>query len=349
MSTDIVLFGASNLGKAAYTLLKNNYNIVCFCDNDSEKWGKSVEGIEVIPPSRLRGMDNVDIVIASTYYEEISKQLNSIGINNFKVFKFLLQDCLIKGPKAKIKELREYNIRFLDLGAFLSSIHTDIKIEDMTFLAGGSGLLDYIFLKAVMIKLGLKTYLEIGTWMGESIAAVSEVADKCYSISMPDDDKEIADYFKDILNKSNFSRYFSRGRENIVHFCGDSKAFDFSSIKDKVDLVFIDGDHSYEGVRKDTENIFNFIDKESSIVVWHDFKDIRNKYIEPTVRAIFDVLPESLHKDIFAVDANYCGVYIPERYKAFFKSADNPDILYSYEVAAKVKLNELSTKERMDK
>jgi hypothetical protein len=263
----------------------------------------------------------VDIVISSIYYEEIAKQLNSMGINNFKVFNFLLQDCPTKGTEAK--ESREYNIRFLDLGAFLSSIHSDIRIEDMTFLAGGSGLLDYIFLKAVMIKLGLKTYLEIGTWMGESIVAVSEVAEKCYSISLPDDDKKVVDYFKDILNKSNFSRYFY----------GDSKTFDFSIIKDKVDLVFIDGDHSYEGVRKDTENIFNFVDIENTIVVWHDFKDIRNKFIEPTVQAIFDALPANLHNKIYAADANYCGVYIPDRYLGFFDTEEKQNIIYSYNIS----------------
>ena len=60
----------------------------------------------------------------------------------------------------------------MDLGAF-SSIHSDIRIEDMTFLAGGSTV-DYIFLKAVMIA-WFKTYLEIGTWMGESIVAVSRL------------------------------------------------------------------------------------------------------------------------------------------------------------------------------
>lgn len=335
MNTDIVLFGASNLGKATFILLKNSYNIVWFCDNDPEKWGKSIEGIKIIPPSKLRDIDNVDIVISSIYYEEIAKQLNSMGINNFKVFNFLLQDCPTKGTEAK--ESREYNIRFLDLGAFLSSIHSDIRIEDMTFLAGGSGLLDYIFLKAVMIKLGLKTYLEIGTWMGESIVAVSEVAEKCYSISLPDDDKKVVDYFKDILNKSNFSRYFSRGRENIVHFYGDSKTFDFSIIKDKVDLVFIDGDHSYEGVRKDTENIFNFVDVENTIVIWHDFKDIRNKYIETTVQAIFDALPANLHSKIYAVDANYCGVYIPDKYLGFFDTEEKQNVIYSYNISIKPK------------
>ena len=324
MNTDIVLFGASNLGKATFILLKNSYNIVWFCDNDPEKWGKSIEGIKIIPPSKLRDIDNVDIVISSIYYEEIAKQLNSMGINNFKVFNFLLQDCPTKGTEAK--ESREYNIRFLDLGAFLSSIHSDIRIEDMTFLAGGSGLLDYIFLKAVMIKLGLKTYLEIGTWMGESIVAVSEVAEKCYSISLPDDDKKVVDYFKDILNKSNFSRYFSRGRENIVHFYGDSKTFDFSIIKDKVDLVFIDGDHSYEGVRKDTENIFNFVDIENTIVVWHDFKDIRNKFIEPTVQAIFDALPANLHSKIYLLMRIIAGCIYPDRYLGFFDTKKSKNI-----------------------
>lgn len=337
MNSNTILFGASNLGKIAYTLLKNNYNIIYFCDNDSDKWGKSIEGIEIIPPSRLKGMNNVDIVIASMYHDDISVQLNSMGIDSFKVFSFLLEDYPIKDSKVKVTKPKEYNVRFLDLGVFLSSAHTGINIEDMTFLAGGSGVLDYAFLKALMLNLGFRTYLEVGTWMGESIAAVSEVADKCYSVSMPDDNKEIVGYFKNILNKSNFSRYFSRERENIVHFYGDSKTFDYKRIKDKVDLVFIDGDHSYEGVKKDTDNIFKFIDKESSIVVWHDFKDIRNNYIGTTVQAIFDALPESMHNNIFAVDANYCGVYIPNRYLSFFDFTEKRNIIYSYDIALKAK------------
>ncbi len=341
MSSNIILFGASDLGKAAHTLLKSKYNIIFFCDNDANKWGENIEGIEIIPPLRLKEFDDVDVVITSTYYDDISTQLNSMGVKKYKIFNYLLQANPVKCIGTKVMESEKRNIRFLDLGGFLNSIHTDIEIRDMTFLAGGSGLLDYVFLKAVMLKLDFRTYLEIGTWMGESIAAVSEIADKCYSISMPDDDKEIVDYFRNVLSKNNFSRYFSRGRENIVHFCGDSKTFDFNNIKDKVDLVFIDGDHSYEGVRKDTENIFSFIDKENSVVVWHDFKDIRNKFIEPTVQAVFDALPESMHHRIYAVDANYCGVYIPDKYIRYFKLSDNPEIMYSYSTLVKTKINRL--------
>ena len=57
---------------------------------------------------------------------------------------------------------------------------------------------------------------------------------------------------------------------NIIHLYGDSKEFDFSSTKDEIDIYFIDGDHSYSGVKADTENIFRNR-KPDSFVVWHDF------------------------------------------------------------------------------
>jgi len=332
---NLILFGASNMGKAAYYLLKSRYNQVLFCDNDPGKWGKSIEGIKVIQPSMLKEMDNVDIVITSSYYKEIVKQLSLMGINDFTVFDYVLKDNSAVSTENKYLQQVSSGIKLLNLGAFLCNEPTGMVIKEMTFLAGGSGLLDYLFLKALMIRLGFKTYLEIGTWMGESIAAVSEVAEKCYSISMPDDDKEIIDYFRNVLGKSNFSRYFSRGRKNIVHYCGDSKTFDYGNIKENVDLVFIDGDHSYEGVRRDTENIFSFIDVDNSIVVWHDFKDIRNKYAEPVVRAVFDALPENMHKSMYAVDANLCGVYIPEKHLRHFDFTVRADVLYSYAVEAK--------------
>ena len=41
--------------------------------------------------------------------------------------------------------------------------------------------------------------------------------------------------------------------DKIKHFYVNSQTFDFETINDEIDLYFIDGDHSYEGVYNDTK------------------------------------------------------------------------------------------------
>ena len=77
--------------------------------------------------------------------------------------------------------------------------------------------------------------------------------------------------------------------EKIIHYYTDSKVFDFSKHADSVDLYFIDGDHSYQGVYSDTKNIFSNR-KEQSIVVWHDFKLGQNEYRAEVIKAVYDAL-----------------------------------------------------------
>lgn len=79
---DIVIFGASTLGIEAYKLLKNNYNIIYYCDNDSQKWGGSLNGIEIISPNDLIKLNNASVVVASMYYKEILPELKKLGISD---------------------------------------------------------------------------------------------------------------------------------------------------------------------------------------------------------------------------------------------------------------------------
>lgn len=330
MKTNVVLFGASRLGQAAYVMLKDQDNIQFFCDNDPNKWGKKVEGTDrtIISPNQLGEIENLKIIITSSYAEEISNQLRTMGFTNFEVFTITIsynsQDDL---------EMNELN-----LGRFLNELNEEIDFGDLTYVTGGSSLLDYVFLKSIMVKFGLETYLEIGTFMGESIAAISDVAKVCYSISLPDQD--LAPFFKEI-HKRNFSRYFSYVKDNIVHFQQDSKLFNFDQLAEQVDLVFIDGDHSYEGILIDTQNIFNFIDPKHTIVVWHDFKDNRKKFRMTTVNAVLDGVPKKYHQRIFAVDNNMCGVYLPEKYMSVFSFESQSDELFSYQTIVFPKRNVL--------
>ena len=47
--------------------------------------------------------------------------------------------------------------------------------------------------------------------------------------------------------------------------------FDFSAYKGKMDFVFIDGDHHYESVLKDSATAFELLKDDHSIIAWHDY------------------------------------------------------------------------------
>lgn len=128
-----------------------------------------------------------------------------------------------------------------------------------------------------------KTIFEIGTYSGFTtlhFACNSPEDCKIYTLDLPPDfelrDKRNYSY-DDLmvveLSKKNIDRRVYKqdpaGRK-ITELFGDSKIFDFSPYYGKMDLVFIDGNHSYQYVQSDTENAFKMLSPEG-VIVWHDF------------------------------------------------------------------------------
>jgi predicted O-methyltransferase YrrM len=56
----------------------------------------------------------------------------------------------------------------------------------------------------------------------------------------------------------------------IERLFGDSATFDFSPYHGNIDVFFIDGAHSYEYVRSDTERALNCV-RPGGVIAWHDF------------------------------------------------------------------------------
>ena len=85
MKKNIVLFGAGNFGEAAYDTLKDNHTIICFCDNKEYLHGKELYGVPILSPKDMMNLldENTDIVISSSYYIEIGRQLEMMGISNY--------------------------------------------------------------------------------------------------------------------------------------------------------------------------------------------------------------------------------------------------------------------------
>lgn len=87
---DICIFGAGAIGRTAAIQYKaEGENILCFIDNDSQKWGKSIYDIPIISFEHyveLKEDHELVVCCTSKYEDEIKKQLYEAGIYNFLKF-----------------------------------------------------------------------------------------------------------------------------------------------------------------------------------------------------------------------------------------------------------------------
>lgn len=56
----------------------------------------------------------------------------------------------------------------------------------------------------------------------------------------------------------------------ITQLYGDSAIFDFSPYAGSIDLIFVDGAHSFEYVMKDTASACRML-TDRGVILWHDY------------------------------------------------------------------------------
>jgi predicted O-methyltransferase YrrM len=188
-------------------------------------------------------------------------------------------------------------------------------VEPYAFLDGGSLPTDLALLKGLARKKKVRTYFEIGTWRGESVANVATLAEECISISLSDDEMRQHGLSQEFIR---VHRFFSSNLKNVTHIRENSRSLDYSRFAGKCDLVFIDADHAYESVRVDTTNAFGLLRNENSIIVWHDY-GISPETVRWSVFAgILDGSPEGARDHLYHVSNTKCAVYLRENVNAKF-------------------------------
>lgn len=75
------------------------------------------------------------------------------------------------------------------------------------------------------------------------------------------------------ITKSESGARFKRSAYagKIQQLLGDSAAFDYGPYWGTMDLVFVDGSHSYDYVKKDTETALKLLKPEGGLILWHDY------------------------------------------------------------------------------
>lgn len=114
---------------------------------------------------------------------------------------------------------------------------------------------------------GFSRICEIGNYKGGSLILISQVADDNALLVSIDINYPIT---RKVINKK-----LLKPRQKIISIKGDSK--NLMTIKKvekalrdkKLDLLFIDGDHSYEGVKKDYE-LYSKLVRKGGYIIFHD-------------------------------------------------------------------------------
>ncbi len=231
--------------------------------------------------------------------------------------KVLLQNpfaVLMEGVKVQEQEyfrkklIKEYNIEQLPTISILDLFpDLDEEIQSYSFLSGTSLISDLVLLKSLAKKISGCAYLEIGSWRGESLVNVADVTEDCTSITLSGDEMKQLNFGEEFIKVHGV---YSNHITSINRIEANSHSFDFNQLDKKFDLIFIDGDHSYEGVLNDTKKVFQLRKNNNSVIVWHDYGFHTENTRYTTLKAILDGVPKDKHKNLFHVSNTMCAVYM---------------------------------------
>ncbi len=198
----------------------------------------------------------------------------------------------------------------IDLLDFVPGLNE--TIEPATLLYGTSMPIDFVLLKSVVKHYqGNCDFFEIGTWRGESMAVVSADCKTVTSLSLGNKDMEALGWGGRFLT---MQRMFSKKLPNATHIEGNSRTFDFSTLNKKFDVIFVDGDHSYEGVKNDTKKVYSLLKDENSVIIWHDYVSSYEHIDFEVFAGILDGSTDEQCSHIYHISNTYCAIYTRKQY-----------------------------------
>ena len=208
-----------------------------------------------------------------------------------------------------------------------------VTLEPMTFLDGGSLPTDIMLLAGLAEGIKECHYFEIGTWRGESVSAVSSRSKSCSTLCLTDSEMRVRGIHENTIESH---MMFSNGLKNVTQLRGDSRKFDFQSLDQKFDLLFIDGDHHYDFILSDIRNVFKHLIHENSVVVWHDYGFHPDEVRFEVMAAILDGVSANNVDKVYHVAHTKCAIFTGKNYPS--RPADFPAIpeeYYSFELTRK--------------
>lgn len=131
---------------------------------------------------------------------------------------------------------------------------------------GHANHVDLLYVSAIARHLQCQNLFEFGTYIGRTTYHLTFAAEGAVVTTLnlpPEVDARVAPFL---------GSYF-RGTDRepfIRQIFADSREFDTTPYRQKMDFIFIDGDHGYELVKNDTAKAFEML-APNGVIVWHDY------------------------------------------------------------------------------
>ena len=123
----------------------------------------------------------------------------------------------------------------------------------------GTSLQEMLLLLMLATQNDTRNIFEFGTFLGQTAYNLSlNIPGRIYTLALPSEQ----------MVRKVWENQPQKAQITALH--GDSSTFDFEPFVGQMELVFVDGDHSYQGCRIDTQNALKMVRK-GGLVVWHDY------------------------------------------------------------------------------
>lgn len=172
-----------------------------------------------------------------------------------------------KVPKLAVTELLD------DRGSF--------RVCEPEAVLGNVSMLETVVINQLIAMRRPMSLFEIGTFDGRTtlnMAANAPPGARVYTLDLPQQQLDrtalsVVEGDRAHIDKAQSgSRYLGTEQEQrITQLYGDSATFDFRPYLGQVDLVFIDGSHSYEYVMNDSRVAQSLLRAGKGVVLWHDY------------------------------------------------------------------------------
>ena len=142
-------------------------------------------------------------------------------------------------------------------------------------------------LGSIVADFAPKQLFEIGTFDGRTTLNLWHNAPedaKVFTLDLPPDQQTHYE------GKGHSAKLKDVSTDRIIQLFGDSHQFDFGPYVSQIDLVFVDANHTYEAVVKDSQTALKLTEGRNGLIIWHDYESMPG--VTKAVNELIDRLPE---------------------------------------------------------